>query len=68
MIKLQLLPFSLRYVVATWFESLPVRSVNTWEEFVEAYMGIFFSPTLTSKRRGDIIVFKNGEDESLYNA
>ena len=41
-IKLQLFPFSLRDVVATWFDSLPVGSVNTWEELVEAYMSIFF--------------------------
>ena len=27
-----------------------------------------FSSTLTAKRRGEIIVFKRGEDESLYNA
>ena len=41
-IKLQLFPFSLRDVVATWFESLPVGSVANWEELVEAYMGRFF--------------------------
>ena len=41
--KLQLFPFSLRDVAATWFDSLPVGSVNTWEELVEAYMSIFFS-------------------------
>ena len=68
MIKLQLFPISLRDVAATWFESLPVGSVNTWEELVEAYMGRFFPPALTSERRGEIIVFKQGEDESLYNA
>ena len=28
----------------------------------------FFPPTLTSERRDEIIVFKQGEDESLYNA
>ena len=66
-IKLQLLPFSLRDVAATWFESLPVGSVNNWEELVEAYMSKFFPPTLTSERRGEIIVFKQGENESLYN-
>ena len=27
----------------------------------------FFPPSLTSKRRGEIIVFKQGEDETLYN-
>ena len=67
-IKLQLFPFSLRDVAATWFESLPLGSVTNWEELVKAYMGRFFPPALTSKRRGEIIVFKQGEDESLYNA
>ena len=47
-IKLQLFPFSLRVMGATWFESLPVGSVNNWEELVEAYMSRFFPPTLTS--------------------
>ena len=67
-IKLQLFPFSLRYVAATWFDSLLVGLVNTWEELVEAYMSRFFPPTLTTERKGEIIIFKQGEEESLYNA
>ena len=67
-IKLQLFPFSLRDVAATWFESLLVGSVNTWEELVEAFMIKFFPPTLTVERRGEIIVFKKVDDESLYTA
>ena len=67
-IKLQIFPFSLRDVAATWFDSLLGGSVNTWEGMVEAYMSIFFPPTLTAERRGEIIVFKQGEEESLYNA
>ena len=31
-IKLQLFSFSLRDVAATWFDSLSLGSVNTWEE------------------------------------
>ena len=50
-IKLQLFLFSLRDVAATWFDSLLVGSVNTWEELVEAYMSRFFPPTLTIERR-----------------
>ena len=57
-IKLQLFPFSQRDVAETWFESLPVGSVNTLEELVEAYMSRFFPPALTAERRGEIIVFK----------
>ena len=68
MIKLQLFPFSLRDTATSWFESLPYGSVNTWDKLVEAFMGRFFPPALTSKRKGEIIIFKQCEGESLYNA
>ena len=47
-IKLHLFPFSLRDIAATWYESLPYGSVDTWEELIEAYLGRFFPPSLTS--------------------
>ena len=68
MIKLQLFPFSLRGVATTWFDSLPMGSMNTWEELVEAFMSRFFPPTLNVEIIGEIIVFKQGEDENLYIA
>ena len=67
-IKLHLFLFSLRDIAATWYESLPYGSVDTWEELVEAYLGIFFPPSLASERRREIIVFQQGEDEFLYTA
>ena len=67
-IKLHLFPFSLRDISATWYESLPYGSVDTWEELVEADLGRFFPPSLTFERRREIIVFQQGEDESLYTA
>ena len=73
-IKLQLFPFSLRDIVATWFNSLPYGLVNTWGEMVDAYLGRFLHPppppplSLTSERRKEISVFNQGEDESLYTA
>ena len=67
-IKLQVFPFSLRDVATTWFDSLSMGSVNTWEELVEAFMSRFFPPALTAEKRGEIIVFKQGEEESLYTA
>ena len=66
--KLHLFPFSLRDIAATWYESLPYGSVDTWKGLVEAYLGRFFPPSLTSERRREIIVFQQGEDESLYIA
>ena len=67
-IKLQLFPSSLRDIAATWFDSQPYGSVNTWEELVEAYLERFFPPSLTSERRKEINVFNQGEDKSLYTA
>ena len=67
-IKLHLFSFSLRDIAATWYESLPYGSVNRWEELVEDYQGRFFPLSLTTKKRREIIVFKQGEDESLYIA
>ena len=67
-IKLQLFPFSLRDIAASWFDSLPYGSVNTWEELMEAYLIRFFPPSLTSERRGEITTFKQGKNESLYTA
>ena len=67
-IKLQLFPFSLKGITASWFDSLPYGSVNTWEELIEAYLSRFFPPSLTSERRGEITTFKQGKDESLYTA
>ena len=66
-IKLQLFPFSLRDIEASWFKSLPYESVNNWDELVEAFMDRFFPPALTLERRKEIIAFKQGEEESLYN-
>ena len=67
-IKLHLFAFSLRDIAATWYESLPYGYVDTWEELVEAYLGRFFPPSLTSESRREIIIFQQGEDESLYVA
>ena len=66
-IKLQLLPFSLRDTTTSWFESLPYGSLNTWDELVEAFMGRFFPSYSHFREERRNIIFKQGENESLYN-
>ena len=67
-IQLQLFPFSLRDVAATWFNSLPYESVNTWEKLMGAYFNKFFPPSLTSEQRREITMSKQGEDENMHTA
>ena len=67
-IQLQLFPFSLRDMAATWFNSLPYESVNTWEELMGAYFSKFFPPSLPSEQRREITNSKHGGDENMYTA
>ena len=67
-IQLQLFPFSLRDMAATWFNSLPYESVNSWEELMGAYFSKFFPPSLPSEQRREITNSKHGGDENMYTA
>ena len=67
-IKLQLFPFSLRDIAASWFDYFPYGLVKTWHELVEPYMRRFFHLALTCERKEEIISFKQKEDKCLYNA
>ena len=51
-IKLHLFPFSLRDIVATWYESLPYGSIDIWEKLVEAFLGRFFPHPSQMKEEG----------------
>ena len=65
-IQLQLFPFSLRDMAATWFNSLSYESVNTWEELMGAYFSKFSPPSLSSEQRLEITNSKHGGDEKMY--
>ena len=67
-IQLQLFPFSLRDMAATWFNSLPHESINTWEELTRAYFSKFFTPSLNPELRLEITNSKQGGDENKYTA
>ena len=67
-IQLQLFPFSLRDMAITWFNSLPQKSVNTWEELMRVYFNKFFISSLQSKQRREIINSKHGGDEDKHIA
>ena len=65
-IQLQLFPFSLRDMAATWFNSLPDESVNTWEELLRAYFSKFFTPSPNSAQRLKLTNSKHEGEETKY--
>ena len=67
-IKLQLFPFSLRDKAHTWFHALPKGSIEIWDAIVQKFLTKFFLPQMTSQLRGEMSQFRQGENESLYDA
>ena len=65
---LQLFPFSLRDMAATWFNSLPYESVSTWEELMRSYFSKFFTLSLSSAQRLEVTNSKQGGNENQYTA
>ena len=60
-IQLQLFPFSLRDMAATWFNSLPYESVNMWEKLMGAYFSKFFPPPLLLNKEGKLQIPNKGK-------
>ncbi|XP_073153095.1 uncharacterized protein [Henckelia pumila] len=66
--SLHLFPFSLRDKAKSWLNSLPAGSIITWEDLAKAFLTKYFPPSKSMKLRTDIIMFAEGEQESLYEA
>ena len=67
-IKLKLFPFSLRDKARNLFNNLMPGSIDTWGTLVETLLTKFFPPQLTSQFRAEIMQFRQGEQETLYDA
>ena len=63
-IKLKLLPFSLRDKARNWFNNLMSGSIDTWGTLVETFLTKFFPPQFRSK----ITQFRQCDQETLYDA
>ena len=67
-IKLKIFPFSLRDKARNWFNNLMSGSIDTWGTLVETFLTKFFPSQLTSQFRAEITQFRQGEQETLYDA
>src|SRR5262249_18195786 len=67
-IRLRLFPFSLRDRAKGWLNTLPSRSITTWDGLAEKFLTKYFPPSKTAKLRNDISTYTQLEIESLYEA
>lgn len=67
-IRLCLFPFSLRNRSITWLYSLASNSITTWNELKKVFLSIYFSPSKTTVFRNQITLFRQDDEESLFEA
>ncbi|KAL1127062.1 hypothetical protein V6Z11_A13G153800 [Gossypium hirsutum] len=67
-ICLRLFPFSLRNKAKQWLNSLPRKSITTWEQMTEKFLLKNFPPAKIAKLCNDISSFVQMDLETLYDA
>ncbi|XP_017982310.1 PREDICTED: uncharacterized protein LOC108663236 [Theobroma cacao] len=66
-IRLRLFPFSLRDKAKSWLNSLPNKSITTWEDLAQKFLAKFLSPAKTAKMRNYITSFTQFDEEMASN-
>jgi len=66
--RLHLFPFSLKDRVNTWFHSLEVGSITSWDQMRRAFLARFFPPSKIAQLRAKLYQFTQKDGESLYDA
>jgi hypothetical protein len=64
-IKLKLFPFSLRDRAKTWFSSLPLNSIDSWDKCKDAFIAKYFPPAKIISLRNQIMNSKQLDQEHV---
>ncbi|XP_024178407.1 uncharacterized protein LOC112184382 [Rosa chinensis] len=64
-LKLRLFPFTLKDYARKWLSKLPPRSIHTWVEMQETFLGKYFPPSRTSNVRDELVAFRQLPQESF---
>ncbi|CAM8953685.1 unnamed protein product [Rhodiola kirilowii] len=67
-IYLRLFPFSLMGKAKDWLWSHDASTFTTWNELAQAFLLQYFPPAKTQRLKNLINSFKQGEDETFYEA
>ena len=66
--KLRLFPFSLGDKAHLWEKTLPVKSIDTWDDCKKAFLAKFFSNSRKARLRSEISGFNQKNSESFSEA
>ncbi|KAL1333926.1 hypothetical protein AAHE18_11G139700 [Arachis hypogaea] len=66
--RLLLFPFAVKDQAKRWLNNQPKASIRTWKQLTEKFLNQYFPPKRMTQLRLDIQGFKQGHNESLYDA
>jgi hypothetical protein len=66
-IRLHLFPFYLMDKAITWFHSLRVGSITSWDQMRREFLGRFFPSSKIAQLRAKLYQFTQKDGESLYD-
>ncbi|GKA99046.1 reverse transcriptase domain-containing protein [Tanacetum coccineum] len=67
-LRLYIFPYSLTHHATAWFDRLPKNSIHTFQEMDSKFLSKYFPPSMVTKLRNDISIFRQLLDESLFEA
>nr|GEV84872.1 hypothetical protein [Tanacetum cinerariifolium] len=67
-LRLSLFPYSLTYHATTWYDCLPRKSIHTFDHMMRKFLSKYFSPSMVTKLRNEIMKFRQDPNESLFEA
>jgi hypothetical protein len=62
-LKIKLFPFSLRGRAKEWVLSLPIASINSWDDLKEAFIKKYYPPVKILQNRNSILSFRKNDNE-----
>nr|GEX44243.1 reverse transcriptase domain-containing protein [Tanacetum cinerariifolium] len=65
---LYLFSYSMTHHATAWFDCLPRNSISTFEQKAKMFLREYFSPSMVTKLRNEIINFRQRPEESLFEA
>ena len=66
--RLLLFPFAVKDQAKRWLNNQPTASIKTWKQLSDKFLNHFYPPKRMTQLRLDIQGFKQGDNESLYDA
>src|SRR3954467_5528259 len=67
-VKLKLLPFSLRGRAKEWLQSLPRKGIDSWDKCKDAFIGKYYPPAKIIQLKSNIMNFRQLDSEHVAQA